>query len=79
MTPKSITVYYESKVKGKEQFTSRTFGGSITVELAEWEDVKQAYERAWNTVRSQVMKQMVLYSGENSVDANEKVDPELGF
>ncbi len=81
MKPKQITVYYETKMKGREQFSSRTFGGSLSVELEKGEDLQAAYKRAWLIVQSQVIGRMngELGGTPETQDQKKEIDKELGF
>lgn len=81
MTTKQITCYYETKTKGKADYSSRTYGGSITLELAEGEDYEAAYNKGWLIVRSQVLRQMAESGLTTEEERNElnQIDKTLGF
>lgn len=80
MKIKTITVYSEMTMKGRQDFSSRKYGGTVTAELEDGEDIRQAFHRAWLIAQSEVLRKINETIGVPETQAEQlKIDSELKF
>lgn len=67
-------------MKGREDFSSRTFGGSATFTITPEEDFRECWNKAQMMVMSQVLKRMNESLGTSETKKQqEEIDKELGW
>lgn len=67
-------------MKGRQDFSSRKYGGTVTAELEEGEDIREAFHKAWLIAQSEVLRKINETIGVPETKEEQlKIDEQLGW